>query len=452
MSNKLVIKENITSLVNKLSIIDTSIYGEILNKEVIDVLKCIIISFALKMRKINPSVSIEQIVPQIIAMTGGVDFFDDNGKPITQKKETFYTPSKIITLTTIAVIFIGVLLIFISSVYNIESQIYTQTAVGDENKYNKASALVSVEQPSSTLVPIEQQINDELYEIYKLTSGNQENNKFKSALDNLKRLSSSIEETVLDAGSQIQTYISLANPFDHVVANVIGKLLIPENNELVITKLLNDKYNKAISSNKGILNVRVNNIISELTNEIKEIQETINKLNDPNLIQRANNYVQNVLVYFVSPKAVLDTGKIKLDKIINILSQIEYIKNDFNVGVKQLLTNVKITADEYSNNLYNSIVVLYYLFVLLTSFGVLFIREMQKPSENAQQITYNVQLNVQQGDATPTPNGLPQITNRRPTRRGGRKYAVRKNKTNKTNKTNKNKKQKRINKSKKNRK
>lgn len=452
MSNKLVIKENITSLVNKLSIIDTSIYGEILNKEVIDVLKCIIISFALKMRKINPSVSIEQIVPQIIAMTGGVEVFDNDGNPITQKKETFYTPSKIMSLTTIAIIFIGVLLLFISSVYNIESQIYTQTAVGDENKYNKASALVSVEQPSSTLVPIEQQINDELYEIYKLTSENPENNKFNSALNNLKRLSSSIEETVLDAGSQIQTIISVANPFDYVVANVIGKLLIPKNNELVITKLLNDKYNKIISSNKDILNIRVNDIIGELKNEIKDIQKTINELNDPNLIQRAKNYAKNVLVYFVSQKAILDTGKIKLEKIINILSQIEYIKNDFNVGVKQLLANAKITADEYSNNLYNSIVVLGFLFTLLTSFGLLFIREMQKPSENAQQITYNVQLNVQQGDATQTPNGLPQITNRRPTRRGGRKYAVRKNKTNKTNKTNKNKKQKRINKSKKNRK
>jgi len=287
-------------------------------------------------------------------------------------EENFYTPFKILKLTTIAIIFIGALLIFISYVNKIKNQLYTQIdAVGNENKNT-----------SSALVPVEQQMYDELIYIYENTTSHPENDNFKSALNDLKRLSSSIEDTIQNAGSQIQTYISLANPFNHVIAN----LLIPDNNQLVIKKLLGDRSNQIISSNKEIVKIRMNEMAGEITKEIQEIQKTINELNDPNLIKRANHYIQNVLVYFVSPHAVLTTGKIKLDKITNILSKIEYIKNDFNVGVKQLLAEVKITADEYSNNLHNNIVVLYWLFATLSSFGALFIYEIniyeiKKPSE-----------------------------------------------------------------------
>lgn len=435
MSNKLVVKEDITSLVNKISpMIDKSIYSYIFKPEVIDVFKCVIILFALKINKINPSDSIEQIVPLLTKMSGGVDFYDERGNKI-KNDESFYTPSKIFCIIIYAIICIGSLYYINSTIFEIKNKIYTPSdvVVGNVNNYNSSAALIPVEQQSS-LVPIDQMYND-LNSIYEVVSENPDSDTFKSILIDLKQLSSSIEQTIQSTSSKIPSYISFANPFNYAVANVVGNLLIPENNQLVIKKLLVDKFDKTVSFNKDKLQMNINHIVSEITKEIEEVQKTINELNDPNLIKRANNYIQNTLAYFISPQAILKTGEIKMDKIISILSKIEYIKNDFNVGIKEFLNDAKIIASEYSNELYHKILVLYFWGSMLIFFGGGFMYQIRKPIKETSQIVY--QFNFQGNDNyNNNDNRLPQITNKRG--RGGRKYAVKKNKNTKKLKKNKN--------------
>lgn len=293
-------------------------------------------------------------------------------------------------LIMIAIAFFSNLLAILSYVYKIENQIYTKIDVvgnDNENKFNSYEVVPIYSVPIYSVpiysIPIEQQqMYKDLDYIYEHTSSNPESYKFNSALFELKHLYSSIEYTIQSTGTQIQSYISIANPFNYALANVIGKLLIPENNQLLIKKLLFDKFYNTINFNREKLKININHITTELNKEIEEIQKTINELNDPNIIKRANNYIQNVLIYFVSPHAVLTTGKIKLDKMINILSKIEYIKKDFNVSIKRLLSDSKMIVDEYGNQLYNNIVVIYYLGGLLITFGGFFIYEIQKPDEN----------------------------------------------------------------------
>jgi len=362
--------KKITPFINK------SIYSEIFNETTLNIFKSIIILFIIKIQKINPNIYNDDIILPLLKQSGGVFTII---KKKNNKNES-YTFTEMFTLIVIALMFISILCIDISYINNLKGRIFEPTTQ-------------IIEEANNQMVPLEPiHIDDsfvfELNDIYNKVSEQEDKNNeaFKIALKQITGFSKSIETIISDSINQAQL-LKDSTIFDYTLVKCI-KLLVPKNNTLVISSLINDKYNKVINDHRQIVNIRVNGIVDEIKAELTQISEEIQKLNDPNFFKRANNMVQSALIYFISPQAIITTANIKLDKIINIISKTKYIRNDIEAGLEQLFKDGRNISNEYSNQIINDVVVLQYLAGITLTFGSLFLYQLKKSKKNTQTITY----------------------------------------------------------------
>ena len=301
-----------------------------------------------------------------------------------QTKIESYTFTEMFTLIVIALMFISILCIDISYINNLKGRIFEESTIEEKGTANNQMVpLDPVDKNDSFIF--------ELENIYNTISAEQEqedkNNKaLLNALKQITGFSKGIETIVSDSINQAQL-LQNSPIFDYTLVRCI-KLLVPKNNKLVISSLINDKYNKVIDDNLQIVNIRVNAIVDEIKAELTQMSKEIQKLNDPNFIERANNMVQSVLIYYIYPQAAMTTANIKLNKIINIIGKTKYIRNDIEAALEQLFKDGRIIANEYSNQIINDIVVLQYLAGITLTFGSLFLYQLKKSKKNTKTITY----------------------------------------------------------------
>jgi hypothetical protein len=352
--------------------IDNSIYSEIFNQSTLNVFKCIIILFIIKMKQINPKMSENDILP-LIKQSGGV-FTVTNSKK--NEEDTSYNFTEIFKLIVAALIFISLILVDISYINNLKGKIFEPITQTNIEMGETSNQLVTVK-PIDNSVMIElENIYDQLY-LQHQDAGSE---TFKIALYQIKDFSQMIKNGVengFNSLSRLPLIERSTEIFDYTLVNVINKLLVPKNHKLVISSLINEKYTKVMNDNSQIVNIRVKAVIDEIKVELIQISEEFKKLNDPNLFNRFNNMVQSGLIYLISPQAAITTANIKIDKIINIISKAKYIRNDIEAGLEQLFNDGRQLAKEYSNQIVNDVVVLHYLLGLTITFGSLFLYHLK---------------------------------------------------------------------------
>jgi predicted PurR-regulated permease PerM len=372
---KIINKTDLHQITTKINpLFEETLLKQIYNEKTLNVMKCILILFIIKIHKANKDISIEKVSDLLIdskliteiKQSGGVFGF---GNTENKNSVNFTQLFKIIILS---LSFFCLIYLDYSYIVELEKRTFTNLPtqkITNTNTTTSQNQIVPYAQTSMTTI---EEIKQEIFELNKM-----QNNQ----IDNLSNIVDLIEDISREIGTNIDRFNRDAKSITQnaitgvsylPIVSVMSKMISVDGKQYVISKMLQEKINDNIQKHGDIATIQLKAIQDNFKKEFKNIRAVIEQLNDPSFTQRFNNFIQIGLSYVTNPESIKNKISIEMDKIYNILKKLKNIKTVIGLGVEEMKGDAKLEIDQFMNELFNHINNIYYLFgTTFTIFGAL---------------------------------------------------------------------------------